>query len=221
MERDEQEKVLYSPDSGLFMNQTKQGSTFSLSYSVIAQKESGKGNVEEVIPMGVIAVNWEPISLSLPDGSPLVDASARTDEFCATHGPLRLPNLTPIIFYGPQCQVLNAPFKAKLLKCPPTPKVGSPFCISYQVSNRTAKSQSLVLNLAQENDQMNPLLLCAGKIKQEMQMAPFEEKTFSFTFVSMAAGKILRPPLAVSSGRHQTWVINETRMSSRHLFVMP
>merc|ERR1712194_614071 len=121
--------------------------------------------------------------------------------------------------YGPQYQVLNAPFKAKLLKCPSTPKVGSPFCISYQVSNQTAQRQPLILSLAQEKDQTD--LLCTGKIKEEMQMAPFEEKIFSFTFMSMVAGKILRPPLTVSSARHQTWVINETRMSSRYLFVMP
>jgi len=221
IERNEQQKVLYSPDSGLFMNQTKQGSTLSLGYSVIAQKDADRGKIEKMAPLGVISVNWKPVSLPLPDMSTLADASARADEFGWTHGPLVLPNLTPIIFYGPQCQVLDAPFKAKLLKCPSMPKVGSPFCISYQVSNHTAISQSLVLNLAQEGDQMDPLLLCTGKIKEEIQMAPFEEKTFSFTFMSMVAGKILRPPLTVSSARHQTWVINETRMSSRYLFVMP
>jgi len=227
IEMNELQKVLYSSDSGLFMNQTKQGSKLSLSYSVSAQRDIESDNGDGTIPLGIISVNWKPVSLHLPDDATLADTRATADEFGSTHGPLSLSNLTPMIFYGPQCQVLNAPFKAKLLKCPSMPKVGTPFCISYQVSNQTAKSQSLRLSLndAQDGDQTgpssNPQLLSTGKLKEEMQMAPFEEKTFSFTFISMVAGKILRPPLTVSSGRHETWVINETLMSSRYLFVMP
>mmetsp|Transcript_15475 Transcript_15475/g.24981 ORF Transcript_15475/g.24981 Transcript_15475/m.24981 type:complete len:317 (+) Transcript_15475:1-951(+) len=227
IERNEQQKVLYSSDSRLFMNQTKHGSKLSLSYSVSAQREVTRGNRDETFPLGIISVNWNPVSLSLPgDANLLAGIRTATDEFELTHGPLSLPNLTPIFFYGPQCQVLNAPFKAKLLKCPAMPKVGTPFRISYQVTNQTAKSQSLVVSLndAQDSDQTgtsDPQLLGTGKMKEEIQMAPFEEKTFSFTFMSMVSGKILRPPLTVSSGRHQTWVINESLMSSRYLFVMP
>lgn len=222
----ESQKVLYSSESGLFMNQTKRGSKLSLSYAVSAQKdiESGYGN--EAIPLGVISVNWKPVSLPLL-GIRSTDTSAIVDEFGSTHGPLSLTNLTPMIFYGPQCQVLHAPFKAKLLKCPSMPKVGTPFGLSYQVTNLTAKCQTLILSLNDAKDgnetgqSSNPQLLGAGKLKEEMQMAPFEERTFYFTFMSMVAGRVLRPSLTVSSGRHQTWVINETAMSSRYLFVMP
>jgi len=103
-------------------------------------------------------------------------------------------------------------------------KVGTPFCISYQVTNQTAKSQSLVLrlNAAQDGDKTGPAqLLATGKTKKEIQMAPFEVKYFSYTFMSMVAGRIIRPPLTVFSDRHQTWVINETLLDSRYLFVMP
>ncbi|KAL7546228.1 hypothetical protein ACHAWF_009563 [Thalassiosira exigua] len=223
-EVDPSRKVLYSSDSRLFMNQVRQGSKLSLSYSVLARRDVESGNGGEANSLGIISVDWKPSHLPLPDMALTDIADGILDDFGATHGPLCLPDLTPMVFYGPQCQVLTAPFRAKLLKCPSTPKVGTPFCVSYQVTNRTAKSQTLILEL---NDAPNdrsasePHLLGAGVVKKEMQMAPFEEKTFSFTFLSMAAGKVLRPPLTVSSGRHQTWVINETLMSTRHLFVMP
>ena len=203
------------------MNQTKQGSKLSLSYSTSAHKGTGS----ETIPLGTICVDWKPACLPLPD---LVSTDKITlaDEFGRTHGPLSLSNLPPMIFHGPECKVMNAPFEAKLLKCPSTPKVGSPFCISYQVTNQTAKSQTLGLSLKDTHDSKQPgptnqQLLGAGKSKEDIELAPFEEKTFSFTFISMTAGRVLRPPLMVSSGRHKTWVINETNTSARYLFVMP
>lgn len=213
-------KDLYSSDSGLFMNQKKQGSKLSLSYSVSAVRDVESGSELQTIPLGVISVNWKPVSLLLPDDLSPIDTS---DEFGSAHGPLVLPSVTPMIFYGPQCQVLPSPFTAKLLKCPSTPKVGAPFCISYQVTNRTAKTQTLILSLndVQDGDTSTSSslqLLGTGKIKEEMQMAPFEEKTFSFNLLAMIAGKVRRPPLTVSSGRHKTWVINE---ANSHLFVMP
>ena len=201
----------------------KLGSKLSLSYSVSAQRDIESGKGQDGIPLGVISVEWKPASLPLPENQTSTDI---TDDFKGVHGPLSLPKVAPMVFYGPQCQVLPSPFTAKLLKCPSTPKVGNPFCISYQVTNRTAKSQTLLLRLDEEQDgaaanSSSPQLLGSGKVKEELQMAPFEEKTFSFTYICMVAGKVLRPPLTVSSGRHQTWVINETAMSSRHLFVMP
>lgn len=210
------------------MNQGKHGSKLSLSYTVSAQRdiESGHDN-NEMIPLGVISVHWKPISLPIgefPDAKPA--DIAITGEFGSTHGPLSLANLKPVIFYGPQCQVLNAPFDAKMVTSPSTPKISHPFRISYQVTNRTAKSQSLMVSLRDIQDgkatsDSNPLFLCTGKMKEETQLAPFEEKIFSFTFISMSAGRVLRPSIAISSGRHQTWVINEADMSSRYLFVMP
>ena len=213
--------MLYSTGSGFINQMTKKGSKLSLSYSVSAQNDIESANVKETIPLGIISVRWKPASLNLPDD--LVSTPHKTDEFGSAHGPLNLPNLTPMIFYGPQCQVLPSPFSARLLKCPSTPKVGTPFCVTYKIVNRTAKTQTLVLHLndVQDGDTSHPQLLGSGKLKEESQLAPFEERTFSYTFMSMVAGKVLRPPLTVSSGRHQTWIINETILSSRYLFVMP
>ena len=201
----------------------KQGSTLSFSYSVLAQKDIESGNGYDSIPLGVISVDWRPSILSLPDGSsPAINA----DEFGSAHGPLHLSGQSSMIFHGPQCKVLASPFVARLLKCPATPKVGTPFCISYIVTNKSAKSQAVVVHLNNEQTENAtsppaPQLLVTGKVMEEMELAPFEEKVFSFTYISMFAGKVLRPSLSISSSRHQTWVVNETPQSPRHLFVVP
>lgn len=152
-------------------------------------------------------------------------ATVTADEFGSAHGPLGLPGLAPVIFHGPQCHVLPSLFKANIINFPATPKVGTPFCMSYQVTNQTADSQTLVLHLNYEQVSdtsflSSPQLLGGGKLKDEMKIGPFETKSFSFTFMSMVTGKVRMPPLTVYSGRQQTWVINET-LSPRYLFVIP
>lgn len=222
-ETNENQKELYSAGVGVLTNHLKQGSKLSLSYSVLAQKDIESGSGYDSIPLGVISVDWKPVSLSLPEGSaPIIN----DDGFGSAHGPLQSSKQTPMIFHGPQCKVLDSPFMAKLLKCPATPKVGTPFCISYLVTNKSGRSQKVVVRLNDEKvenafSQPGPQLLGTGKLKEEVEMAPFEEKVFSFTFISMLAGKVLRPSLNVSSSRHQTWVVNETLLSPRYLFVMP
>ena len=152
-------------------------------------------------------------------------ATVAADEFGSAHGPLSLPGLTPIIFHGPPCQVLPSLFKASLVNLPTAPKVGIPFCITYQVTNQTGESQTLVSHLKcdQTSDVTfftSPQLLGAGKSKDETQIGPYETKSSSFTFVSMVAGKVCIPPLALYSSRHQTWVINQT-LTPLFLFVKP
>lgn len=185
-------------------------------------QDNRSGDCQDWIPLGTIIVDWKPAFLYLRDD---FLATVTTDEFGSAYGPLSLPGLTPIIFNGPPCQVLPSLFKASLVNVPAAPKVGIPFCISYQVSNQTGESQTLVLHL--NCDQVSdvtlftsPQLLGAGKSKDETQIGPYETKTSSFTFVSMAAGKVCIPPLSLYSGRHQTWVINET-LSPHFLFVTP
>jgi hypothetical protein len=178
--------------------------------------------------LGAVSLGWKPVGLTLSSEMTYTDANcSMLADFGLAHGPLILSNIAPMKFYGPRCHVLDAPFKAKVLKCPSAPKVGTPFRVSYQVTNLTAKSQTLKLSL--NNNQSggtaptsNSQLLVTGKMQGETQMAPWEEKVFSFTFMSMIAGKVPRPQLSVSSGRHKTWVINESNnLSSPTFFVMP
>lgn len=212
-----------SADSGLFFAQSKQGSRLSLSYSVTAKVDAA---LTGTIPLGTIGVGWKPVGLTLSqEMTPANADNSLMDEFGLAHGPLILPIIAPMTFHGPRCQVLDAPFKAKMLKCPSAPKVGTPFRVSYQLTNQTAKSQTLKVSLNNDTSggttSSNSQLLVTGKMKGEMQMAPWEEKVLSFTFMSMIAGKVSRPCLSVSSGRHQTWVINESNANSHTFFVMP
>uniref|UniRef100_A0A7S2LZA6 Trafficking protein particle complex subunit 11 domain-containing protein n=1 Tax=Skeletonema marinoi TaxID=267567 RepID=A0A7S2LZA6_9STRA len=225
-EPNEEQKYLYSSaDSNLFFAQSEQGSKLSLAYSITAKTSA---NVSGAMCLGAISIGWKPAGLSLSSEMASTDGNnSMLDEFGLAHGPLILSNIAPMKFYGPRCHVLDAPFKAKMLKCPSAPKVGTPFRVSYQVTNQTAKSQTLQLsmNSNQRGDAVpasNSELLIAGKMQGEAQMGPWEEKVFSFTFMSMIAGKVSRPQLSVSSGRHQTWVINESNnLSSQTLFVLP
>ena len=176
------------------------------------------------MPLGVISVAWKPVGLTL--SSHFISMLATTDEYGMAHGPLCLPDIAPLIFYGPQCQVLNAPFIARIIKCPSL-KVGIPFRVTYQITNKTAKSQTLIFSL---NDTGNTddttlasseNLLVTGKVHGQVQISPFEEKSFPFTFMSMIAGKVRCPNFCVSSGRHQSWVINESAVKDRYFFIMP
>jgi hypothetical protein len=224
---DQKQKELYSfSDSIDFMTQAKQGSQLCMSYMVTTHRNSPYSNEYVTMPLGVISVKWKPVRLTLP--SEQSSELTSPDEFDMAHGPLMLPDIAPMIFYGPQCQVLNAPFTAKLLKGP-SPKVGVPFRMKYEIKNKTAKSQTLTFWLSniqqssvdESTSAIPEQLLIDGKVKGELQISPFEAKSLQFTFMSMVAGKVRCPCLQVSSGRHQSWVINESAVKERHFFVMP
>ena len=219
---------VYTSDSPLFRNQLKRGYRLFLGYSATAQKLcEGGDNGDETIHLGGISVDWKPLSLYLPNDlqSLLVTAD---DKFGSAHGPLDISGgLMPFNVQGPQCQISPSLFKVELLNIPATPKVGTPFCITHQVTNLTAEIQTLTLQLrlAQGGvaavDPTPPQLLCAGKVKDEVQVGPYECRTFSFTFMSLVTGKVCMPQLTIYSGRHQNWVIKETLGPPRYLFVTP
>ena len=219
---------VYTSDSPLFRNQLKRGSRLFLSYSATAQKLcEGGDNGDETIHLGGISVDWKPLSLYLPNDLKSLFVTA-DDKFGSAHGPLDISGgLMPFNVQGPQCQISPSLFKVELLNIPATPKVGTPFCITHQVTNLTAEIQTLTLQLrlAQGGvgavDPTPPQLLCAGKVKDEVQVGPYECRTFSFTFMSLVTGKVCMPQLTIYSGRHQNWVIKETLGPPRYLFVTP
>lgn len=214
-----------SDDSATIFTQAKQGAKLCTSYCVTTHRNTSHSNEHVTMPLGVISVNWEPIGFTLSKEAAAEYTTA--NDFGLSHGPLCLPDVAPIIFYGPECQVLNAPFTVKVLKCP-SPKVGIPFRVTYQVKNKTSKSQTLLYSLSETpitNDGVAFLhteeLLIHGKVQGEVQISPFEEKSFPFTFMSMNAGKVHCPGFRVSSIRHQSLVINESATKDRYFFVMP
>ncbi|KAL7518224.1 hypothetical protein ACHAWX_003072, partial [Stephanocyclus meneghinianus] len=218
-------KELYSSsESAAFLPHAKRGSKLCMSYTVITQRNTSHSNEHVTMPLGVISVNWKPVGLTL--SSHAISMLAATDEYGTAHGPLCLPDIAPLIFYGPQCHVLNAPFTARIIKSPSL-KVGVPFRVTYQITNKTAKSQTLVFSLNDTGSTDDATfassehLLVTGKVQGQVQISPFEEKSFPFTFMSMIAGKVRCPNFCASSGRHQSWVINESAVKDRYFFIMP
>jgi len=211
-------EVLYSSSSSnIIMHQPRLGTKLSLSYSVTLQKHAAaSGNMA---PLGTVSVDWTPASLALHTDLDSTDASALNGNL--VHGPLALEKMVPLTFQGPLCRIMDAPFSVKLSQRPSLPKVCSPFCIKYRVTNNTAKSQSLKLAMNSDADETAPQFLASGKMKEHLELAPFEERTLNFTLMSMLAGEILRPAMTLTSDRYQTWVVNETPTKSRYLFVMP
>jgi hypothetical protein len=221
---------VYTPDSPLFRNQLKRGYRLFLSYSLTAQKLcEGSDDGDETIQLGGISVDWKPLSLYLPNDLKTLLVTS-DDKFGSAHGPLDISgDLLPFVVQGPQCKISPSLFKVELLNVPAAPKVGTPFCITHQVTNLTAQIQTLTLLLKLEQgggvggtvDTTCPQLLCAGKVKEEIQVGPYECRTFSFTFVSLVTGKVCMPQLTIYSNRHQNWVIKETFGPHRYLFVIP
>lgn len=208
----------------MFLSKAKQGSKLSMSYCIITQRNTSHSNENVTMPLGVIIASWKPTGLSLPKE---FQKPEMTDEYDMAHGPLCISDVAPMIFYGPQCTVLNAPFAAKMLKVPSL-RVGLPFRVTYQITNRTAKSQTLTYALGddQKSTETNSAgqtdqLLINGKVAGEVQIAPFEQKLFTFTFMSMTAGRMRCPSFCVSSSRHQSWVIKESVVKEKYFFVMP
>jgi hypothetical protein len=221
---------VYTSDSPLFRNQLKRGYRLFLSYSVIAQKLcEGRDDGDETVQLGGISVDWKPLSLYLPNDLKTLLVTSN-DKFGSAHGPLDISGgVLPFVVQGPQCQISPSLFKVELLNVPAAPKVGTPFCITHQVTNLTAELQTLTLLLKLEQgglgggtvDSTCPQLLCAGKVKEEVLVGPYECRTFSFTFMSLLTGKVCMPQLTIYSGRHQNWVIKETLGPHRYLFVIP
>ena len=209
------------------MSEPKVGTKLSLSYSFTPTTNGSKSRT----PLGEIRASWTPAKLSLPnDVVDSSDASALGDDL--RHGPLAIDGVAPVTLLGPACTVVDAPFSVELTQRPSLPKVGSPFHLTYQVTNNTAKNQSLRMSMGGDDyggggggggggEGTASSFLCAGKVQEEVELAPFERRACSFTLMSMVAGRTVRPAVSITSNRYQTWVVKEALTSHRQVFVMP
>lgn len=203
------------------MSEPKVGTKLSLSYSFTPTTKNGS---KSRTPLGEIRVSWTPANLTLPDDVvDSSDASALGDD--PRHGPLAVEGAAPVTFLGPACTVVDAPFTVELTQRPSLPRVGSPFHLTYRVTNNTAKNQSLWVSMGDEDaaggGSSGAIFLSGGKVQEEVELAPFERRACSFTLMGMVAGRSVRPAVSIASNRYQTWVVRETLTSHRQVFVMP
>ena len=174
--------------------------------------------------LGVIWVDWYPVSIPLP-----VDISHGAADLkrLDSHGPLRLAEPTTLKFRGPPCYIENAPFETVLESLPASPRVATPFEMSYRISNKTAMQQKVSVLMSdlssdeRERGNVSEGVLVSGLIHGEITLAPFETQTLSYTALATKAGKTTMPALSISSDRYKTWLIKDQQQGSREIFVMP
>lgn len=196
-----------------------EGSKFGLTYSVepVIREQYMKGSVST--RLGVIWVDWYPVSIPLPEGTDI--------ERMGSHGPLRLSEPTTLKFRGPPCYIENAPFETVLVSLSPSPRVATPFEMSYRISNKTGMQQKISVLMRdlssdeRERSNISEGVLVSGLINGEITLAPFESQTLSYTALATKAGKTTMPVLSISSDRYKTWLIKDQQQGSREIFVMP
>ena len=161
--------------------------------------------------LGGIAVDWLPIQL------PPIDDNV--------HGPLSLASPSTIKFLGPSCYIERAPFKAKLMAFPASPKVAVPFEVKYCIKNQTSYHQKLTLSMSEAHPgdvlDASDTVLVSGFVNGEVQLAPSESRVLCYSALVMRAGKTPMPALNISSQRYRSWVINDGQEKPRYFYVMP
>lgn len=205
--------VLYSPNERQPFQKLTKGSKYGIVYSVKADMLNGykKGSVSD--HLGVICVEWSPMTLALPK------EVTPTDSLKA-HGPLVLDRSATLKFRGPPCYIESAPFEAIMTMNPHSPHVAIPFEVSYRIVNKTILHQKLIVGVTERGDGEVETLLFSGVVSFEIGLSPLETQTLTFTAIATKAGRAALPAISVSCERYKTWVINDGPVN-RHLFVLP
>ncbi len=217
-----QSNIIYSPESNILCQNMNAGTKVNIAFAARATVTRDNMNppTEESIiniRLGAISADWSPVPLELSDETlfPL------KDEYGGNHGPLAIQQVRPVKQKGPICYVEVTPFEASFKTIPPMPKVGSPFEIRYEISNRTNLHQRLRV-LMNDSDAIvsSNSMLVSGVINGEIVLGPLEKKTLSYSLLVTKVGKITIPAFDVSSIRYNTWVIHH-RSSMDKVFVSP
>jgi len=217
-----QSNLLYSPESNAFCRNLNAGTKVNVAYAVratVASDNVHPATEESIINarLGAVSVSWSPVPLQLPDPTYFIPK----DEYGENYGPLRLQQVMPVKQRGPTCYIEVTPFEATFKTIPPMPKVGSPFEVRYEISNKTNLHQRLRV-LMNDSDAIvsSNSMLVSGVINGEIVLGPLEKKILSYSLLVTKVGKITIPAFDVSSVRYNTWVIHH-RSSMDKVFVSP
>lgn len=215
--------VLYTSDENDSSRVLTNGTKFGLTYSV--EPSIRDKHIKESIStrLGVIWVDWHPVQIPLHDDMP--EGSSQMERL-GSHGPLRLSEPPTLKFRGPPCYIESAPFETVLESMPPSPRVATPFEMSYRISNKTGMQQKLSVLMSDESEErerrsVSEGVLVSGLINGDITLAPFESQTLSYTALATKAGKITLPALAISSDRYKTWLVKDQQEGCREIFVLP
>ena len=218
--------VLYTPSENDISRRLVERSKFGLTYTVEPRILDMKGSVSA--RLGIIWVDWFPMSMPLPgEFSESQNGSDLAFGTLTSHGPLRMLEPSTLKFRGPPCYIENTPFETVLESLPPSPRVATPFVISYRISNKTGMHQKLTVMMGNQSSgggsrsSVSEGILVSGLVTGHIQLAPFESQTLFYTALATKAGKTTMPALSISCDRYETWVIKDEPEGSRVVFVMP
>lgn len=209
-------KVLFQPQEDDPSRWLKNKSKLSFVYSV--QVDMKNKNRSATFPLGIIAVDWLPRQIELPD-----EVTCHVGEEAKAHGPLALSSPRPVKFLGPMCYIEKAPFKTTFKCFPSVPKVSVPFEVNYSITNDTSAHQqlSVVLDGIQKGLETHQDILVCGLVKGDLRLAPYETQILSYTAIATKPGMTTLPFVGVSSCRYNSWVVYERAENARPLCILP
>ncbi|CAJ1893376.1 unnamed protein product [Cylindrotheca closterium] len=210
--------LLYKGEDGDSCRELLPGTTFAFSWTALAEVNPRYQQIPTSSSLGVISVGWNPAPLTLPDDYVTSDSSEPISE----HGPLPLKTPPTCRFIGPPCYIEKAPFAVKMNRLQSSPKVGSPFSISYQIKNMTPQHQALKVSFKGSiADREAQGYMLSGLVDGTVALGAFEIHNLCYTVIATRAGAIQMPRVCVSSDRFGTWVIKETLTDRKELFIVP
>ena len=207
--------LLFYPKPNDICRKLDAGFKVNVAYSVRPTIRYGNAQqkVSVTAKLGAISIDWSPISLQ-----------HSRDDKQITHGPLQLEQTSPFKQKfkqkGPVCYVEETPFDASFETVPAMPKVGNPFQVKYEITNKTGLHQRLrVLMNDSETIVSSNSMLVSGVINGEIVLGPSEKKVLSYSILVTKVGKIAIPAFDVSSLRYNTWVVKGSTLDK--VFVSP
>lgn len=208
--------ILFSPKENDLCQTLNSGMKLNIAFTLKPNIREVSSQPEESIStrLGAIAIEWAPIPLRLSNEM-VVNTD---DEYQYYHGPLAVKKTRLLKQKGPLCHVEEAPFKASFETIPAMPKVGNPFEVRYEITNKTSNHQRLrVLMNDSESVVSSNSMLVSGIINGEVALGPLEKKILNYSLLVTKVGKTTIPAFDVSSIRYNTWVVR----GSCKIFVSP
>lgn len=201
----------------LFSNDLSQPLTdqscINLSYLLNLDSKSDFQNQELQTDLGSIVVEWKPPPTLLPASTEASDYSKK-DSFGSMLGPLPVP--ITCTFQNPPVVLYQAPFSVALASFPVSPRLSSPFDVTYSISNLSCHFQQLKVTLSESKS-----LLFSSLEHGQISIAPHETIQIGYTAIPLRAGDIDLPGIDVTSSRNKAWVIKDIGSRRKSVFVLP
>ena len=163
--------------------------------------------------LGSVVVRCKPLPIQMSSELKAINCIAE-DSFKHMLGPL--PVSMSYTFKSPPIVLHQVPFSVVLKEFPVSPRLSTPFDVTYLVTNLSNSFQQLMVKMNESKS-----LLFSSLEHGEVSIAPNETMAIGYTAIPLVAGKIDLPGISVSSSRSKSWVINDSCSRANTVFVLP